>query len=138
MSNDPSKTTPAVDAMREDWAVVDPLMNGTKGMRAAGTALLPKWPKEDAEAYKARLSASTLLPAYSETVASMTGRVFAKPVTVSENVPARIVELAEDIDQQGNNLQVWLQELFSIGLSRGICFALVDYPRAAGIRTPLA
>ena len=135
MSNDPSKTTPAVDAMREDWAIVDPLMNGTKGMRAAGTALLPKWPKEDAEAYKARLSASTLLPAYSETVASMTGRVFAKPVTVSENVPARIVELAEDIDQQGNNLQVWLQELFSIGLSRGICFALVDYPRAAGIRT---
>ncbi|WVM87986.1 hypothetical protein UMZ34_16710 [Halopseudomonas pachastrellae] len=73
MSNDPSKTTPAVDAMREDWAVVDPLMNGTKGMRAAGTALLPKWPKEDVEAYKARLSASTLLPAYSETVASMTG-----------------------------------------------------------------
>ena len=135
MSNDPSKTTPAVDAMREDWAVVDPLMNGTKGMRAAGTALLPKWPKEDAEAYKARLSASTLLPAYSETVVSMTGRVFAKPVTIGENVPARIVELTEDIDQQGNNLQVWLQEFFSIGLSRGICFALVDYPRAAGIRT---
>ena len=135
MSNDPSKTTPAVDAMREDWAIVDPLMNGTKGMRAAGTALLPKWPKEGKEAYKARLDASTLLPAYSETVASMTGRVFAKPVTIGENVPARIVELTEDIDQQGNNLQVWLQEFFGIGLSRGICIALVDYPRAAGIRT---
>jgi len=41
-SDDPSKTLPAVDAMREDWAIVDPLMGGTRAMREAGEQLLPK------------------------------------------------------------------------------------------------
>ena len=34
MSDDPSKTLPAVDAMRQDWAIVDALMGGTKAMRS--------------------------------------------------------------------------------------------------------
>tara|TARA_R110001606_G_scaffold30344_1_gene93792 strand:- start:34872 stop:36272 length:1401 start_codon:yes stop_codon:yes gene_type:complete len=133
--SDPSKTTPAVDAMREDWAVVDPLMGGTKAMRKAGTALLPKWPKEEDDSYKARLKLSTLYPAYSETVGNMTGRVFAEPITFGEEVPEQIKELCDNIDRQGNNLQVWAQDLFSKGLSNGLCHVLVDYPRAEGIKT---
>lgn len=133
--SDPSKTTPAVDAMREDWAVVDPLMGGTKAMRAAGTALLPQWPKEEDDAYKARLKLSTLYPAYSETVVNMTGRVFAEPIDIGEEVPDSIKELAENIDRQGNNLQVWAQDVFSKGLSHGLCYVLAEYPRAEGIKT---
>ncbi|NBF15474.1 hypothetical protein GV729_09340 [Pseudomonas sp. Fl4BN2] len=39
MSDDPSKTLPAVDAMRQDWAIVDALMGGTKAMRVSVTEL---------------------------------------------------------------------------------------------------
>jgi len=129
MSDDPSKTLPAVDAMREDWDIVDPLMGGTRAMREAGTALLPKWPKEETEDYDNRLKLSTLFPAYSETVKNNTGRVFAGPILLGEDVPPVIVEFAEDFDRQGNNLQVWAKTFFANGLSRGLCHALAEYPK---------
>lgn len=135
MANDPSTVLPAVSAMREDWAIVDALLGGTKAMRVAGEQFLPKWPKEESEAYKARLQLSTLLPAYGETVQNMTGRVFAEPIVLGEEVPEQIRSYADNIDRQGNNLQVWAQSLFSMGLSHGLCHVLVDYPRAEGVRT---
>lgn len=135
MSDDPSKTLPAVDAMRQDWEIVDALMGGTKAMRAAGERFLPKWPKEEDDAYKARIQASTLLPAYSETVQNMNGRVFAEPISLGDDVPDVIKEQAQDIDQQGNNLQVWAQTVFTVGLAYGLCHVLVDYPKVEGLRT---
>ncbi|MBX9754554.1 MAG: DUF4055 domain-containing protein [Pseudomonadaceae bacterium] len=129
MSNlDPSTPSAAVTAMREDWAIVDPLMGGTKAMRKAGKELLPQWPKEENDAYTARLNLSTLLPAYSETVANMTGRVFADDLTIGDDVPADIKAYCENIDRQGNSLNVWAQDLFRLGLSHGLCFVLVDHP----------
>jgi hypothetical protein len=128
MSNDPSKTLPAVDAMREDWAIVDPLMGGTRAMREAGTALLPKWPKEEDEDHRNRLRLSTLFPAYSETVKNNTGRVFAEPIVLGDDIPAPLQVLAEDFDRQGNNLQVWGKTFFTQALSHGLCHALAEYP----------
>lgn len=124
----PSTTTPAVDNMREDWAIVDALMGGTKAMRKAGTQFLPKWPKEDATAYGDRLALSTLFPAYSETIGNMTGRVFAEPILVESNVPANIAEMLDNIDNQKSNLQVWAREQFKRGLSHGMTFVMVDFP----------
>lgn len=129
MSDDPSKTLPAVDAMREDWAIVDPLMGGTRAMREAGTALLPKWPKEEDCDYQNRLKLSTLLPAYSETVKNNTGRVFAEPIVLGEDVPKPIEAYAENFDRQGNNLQVWAQSFFTLALSHGLCHVLTEYPK---------
>jgi hypothetical protein len=134
-SDDPSKTLKVVDDMREDWAIIDALMGGTRAMRAANTQFLPKWPKEEPDAYQSRLKASTLLPALSETVQNMTGRVFADPITLTDDVPDQIKEMAEDFDLQGNNLQVWAQSLFSGGLSHGIFHVLVDHPQAEGLKT---
>lgn len=128
MANDPSVTLPAVDEMRKYWAVVDALMGGTSAMRAAGEQFLPKWPKEEKEAYEFRLNGSTLLPAYLETVRNNTGRVFAEPIQLAEDAPPEIVELMEDIDRQGNNLQVWAKSFFELGLSRGMALVLAEFP----------
>lgn len=129
MSNDPSKTLPAVDAMRQDWDIVDPLMGGTRAMRDAGEALLPKWPKEEDCDYRNRLKLSTLLPAYSETVKNMTGRVFAEPIVLGDDLAKPIEEHVENIDRQGNNLQVWAQTFFTQALSHGLCHVLAEYPK---------
>ncbi|MFP5422660.1 MAG: DUF4055 domain-containing protein [Gammaproteobacteria bacterium] len=131
MANDPSTEIPAVTEMREDWVIVDALMGGTKAMRKAGTKFLPKWPKEEQDAYDSRLKASTLLPAYSETVQNMTGRVFAEPIGLGDNVPDPLKDYSTNIDRQGNNLQVWSQSLFSTALANGLCHVLVDYPQTA-------
>jgi len=129
MSDDPSKTLTAVDAMREDWDIVDPLMGGTRAMREAGEALLPRWPKEEKEDYDNRRKLSTLFPAYIETVKNNTGRVFAEPIVLGEDVPLTIQAYAENFDRQGNNLQVWAQSFFTVALSHGLCHVLAEYPK---------
>lgn len=135
MASNPSKIIPAIEHMRKDWLIVDALMGGTKAMRAAGRTFLPQWPKEDPIAYNDRLQLSTLLPAYSETIKNMTGRVFAEPIVIGEDVPSEIAEYLENVDNQGNNLQVWAQTLFSGSLNKGLSFVLVDYPQTENLVT---
>ena len=135
MSDSPSITLPAVDAMRADWAVVAPLMGGTKSMRAAGKALLPQYPGEEDDVYKQRLAQSTLLPAYSETVSNMTDRVFAEPLQIGDDVPEEIAQWCLDVDRAGNDLNAWAVALFRTAMAFGLCHVLVEYPRAEGVRT---
>lgn len=135
MTNDPSKTLPAVDSMRALWAVTSPLMGGTKAMRDAGEALLPRYPAEEEKTYAARLKVSTLLPAYAETVKNNTSRVFAEPMQLGEDVPPELATLCEDIDRNGNNVNTWAASVFPIGLSQGLVHAWVEAPRAEGVRT---
>lgn len=126
----------AVKEMREGWNLASALLGGTKAMREAREAYLPRWPKEDKESYEERLNRSTLIPAYSETVKNMTGRVFARAVTLGDEVPERIREwVTDDIDLQGNNLDVFCEEWFRIALGYGLCHCLVEYPQAEGVRT---
>ncbi|WP_447801199.1 DUF4055 domain-containing protein [Pseudomonas kilonensis] len=135
MSNNPSDTLPAVDAMRKYWDVITPLMGGTMAMRAAGKGLLPQYPAEADESYKERLRLSTLLPAYSETVGNMTSRVFAEPLQVGDDVPEQLKEMTKDIDHAGNDLNSWAVDFFREGLSHGLCHAFIDHPKVDGVRT---
>lgn len=128
MSDDPSIALPAVDRMREYWAIVDPLMGGTQAMRAAGKTLLPQYPAEEDETFQERLKLSTLLPAYSETVNNMTSRVFAESLQLGEDVPEPIKVLCDDIDLSGNDLNSWSVEWFREALAKGLCHALIEHP----------
>jgi hypothetical protein len=37
--------------------------------------------------------------------------------------------LAPDIDMEGNRIDVWAQQFFSIGFQYGLAHALVDFPK---------
>lgn len=125
----PAFVLDAVVEMQEDWNLITALLGGTKAMRAAGQAYLPQWPKEDDKGYQERLNRSTLLPAFSETVKNMTGRVFARAVTLGDEVPENIREwVADDIDNQGNNLDVFAAKWFLTALGYGLCHCLVEHP----------
>ncbi|AOY93822.1 DNA-binding protein [Cupriavidus sp. USMAA2-4] len=127
----PSK---AVMAMAEDWPLIAALMGGTAAMRAAGKTYLPQWPNEPAPAYQARLATATLFPAFSRTVEVLTGKPFAKPLTLSDDVPARIQEWAEDIDLQGRNLHAFADSLCAEALGPGLGGILVDFPQTTDRR----
>ncbi|HBM3266265.1 TPA: DUF4055 domain-containing protein [Klebsiella oxytoca] len=135
----PDISTPNLDYndMVEAWDINDALMGGTLEMRRQGKLYLPKWPNEDPDSYKERLAAATLLPAYEEAIKQNIGRVFAEPTVLSESAPERIRELSTNIDMEGNRLDVWAQQFFSIGFQYGLVHALVDYPRveAKSVRT---
>ncbi|HWK70025.1 MAG TPA: DUF4055 domain-containing protein [Burkholderiaceae bacterium] len=119
-------------AGQEDRDLVDALMGGTTAMRGEGQKYLPRFEMECEQDYRKRLSCATLYPAFSETVKNMTGRVFYRPINrdeVAESLKADI----ENIDLQGNDLDVFAAAWFSTGLSYGLCHALVDYPKTVGL-----
>jgi hypothetical protein len=130
----PDISTPNLDYgnMVLAWDINDALMGGTLYMRQLGETHMPRWPKEDRDAYKERLAVATLLPAYEETIKQDVGRVFAEPVQLGETTPDSIKAYAGNFDMAGNRLDVWSQEFFSLALQYGLSHALVDYPRVDG------
>ncbi|WP_374419420.1 DUF4055 domain-containing protein [Chromobacterium sp.] len=126
--SDPSKKSQAVKTMAEHDAMIDALIGGTSGMRGAGKALLPPFPLEEDEDFQRRLQASTLLPAYTETVDQMVGRVFAKPLRVESTLPPALLA---DVDREKRNLHTFAHEAFHQAFHRGVAYVLVDQQRIA-------
>lgn len=118
-----------MQAIAETWPTLDALMGGTPAMRKAGR-LLPQWPAETDEAYRARLATATLYPAYRRTVNVMAGKPFAKALSLTDADP-RIVKWCEDVDMQGCNLHTFASEMFEDAFF-GLCGILIDYPRTDG------
>lgn len=127
--------SPEVQAMAMDWAVCEPLLSGTRAMRMAGEALMPRWPAEDRQAWDARLKVATLMPAYRRTVNVMAGKPFAKALTYGDDVPPRIREMCENVDLQGRNLHAFAADGFWRALGFGLAGIHVDYPRAIGVQS---
>lgn len=127
--NDPSAE---YEAGRKERELIDALMGGTDAMRAAGEKYLPRFDLECQDDYRKRLGCATLYPALSETVKNMTGRVFYRPINrdeVSDGLKSDI----ENIDLQGNDLDVFAANWFAEGLTYGLCHVLVDYPKTSGL-----
>lgn len=121
--------------MAEQWPIVDALLGGTPAMRKAGPEFLPQFPNEEGAAYRTRLGASTLYPAFRRTVTVMAGKPFSKALTLGEDVPKRIQDLCENVDREGRNLHVFGRQLASEALSYGLCGILADHPDTTGMRT---
>lgn len=130
-----NQRSPEVEAMAAEWPTIDALLGGTRGMRAAGERLLPKWPNEGLDAYKARLATATLFPAFRRTLGVMAGKPFAKQMTLSEKTPPKIVEWCEDVDMQGTNLHSFCSDRMIEAIGYGLSGVLVDYPKTDGVRT---
>jgi hypothetical protein len=130
--SDVSTKTDSVTAMEPDWNLARALLGGTRAMRAAGKQYLPKWPNEDDDAYACRLASAVLFPAYKRTVDTLSGKPFAEPITLGDDVPANIAEWTQDIDLRGRNLSAFAADLLESALGYGICGILVDYPTTTG------
>ncbi|MHB9879106.1 DUF4055 domain-containing protein [Pacificimonas sp. ICDLI1SI03] len=112
--------------MKPKWARIDALMGGTDAMRAAGETYLPRFKEEDPAQYDRRLASSVLFGGFEQTVTTMVGMPFSKPIALGEDVPQRLIDLAEDIDQAGTHLDVFARDRFREGLAKGAEHILVD------------
>lgn len=128
----PDVATPnaAYLAMARDWALIHDLLGGTRAMRAAGETWLPREPRESLEAYRIRLSRSVLFNGFARCVQTLTGKPFAKPVSLSDDADPRIRALAGDVDRAGRTLTVFARDVLAAALADGMTHVLVDHPVA--------
>lgn len=103
-------------ALKAKTKIIDDLLGGTQKMRQAGQTYLYKMKMEEEDGYKNRLNRSTLYPALRETLSQMLGRVFFNPINV-EDVHKQIEPLFDDIDLEGNNLDVFASRWFYAALA---------------------
>ena len=110
------------------------LMGGTAAMQAAGVQFLPKHKAETEDTYKARLYGNTLFNAFKDAVLKQTGKLFAKPVALNDDVPPALVELSENIDGQGRALTPFAMDATQHAMVDGVSYILVEFP----VMTPAA
>ena len=110
------------------------LMGGTDSMRSAGKTYLPKFKAEADEDYQARLASSWLFNGMRKTVKDMTGRVFTKPIEITEG-SERLKGFADNINMQGQDLSAFASDVFKDAFVPGISYIMVDAPRREGETT---
>lgn len=126
----PATTSCAYDFMAPRWQVIDTLLGGTEAMRAATTTYCPQHQEETDAAYAGRLAATVLTNFVEQTLDTLAGKPFTEPVKVGEDVPERIKsEILDDVDLQGNKLDVFCSQWFRGGVAKAFCHVLVDMPK---------
>lgn len=126
---DPSTTSIAWDHMSDSWVMIETLLGGTKSMRAAGTVFLPQHTEESDYNYDERLFTNILYNVFELTLDHFVGRPFSDPVRLNKDVPDDIIEHAENIDLQGNDLTTFCREWFRCGMAKGLCHVMIDMPQ---------
>jgi Domain of unknown function (DUF4055) len=126
---DPSTTSDAYDAMVPKWDKVTTVLAGTDAMRAAGKQYLPQYDKETDARYAVRLASTVLHNQSCITLDTWVGKPFGEPITLDPPDPPGLEEFLEDVDQEGNELQVFARNWFRTGLAKAFAHVYVDMPR---------
>lgn len=114
--------------MEDDWLLPDALMGGEKTMKLAERLYLPQEPMEDYDQYINRLNRSTLKNFFAWAIHNHVGRVFGKPIVLSEDTPDIIKDYNKDLDLLGNNTDNFYREVFKDMLIHGISYVYVEFP----------
>jgi hypothetical protein len=118
----------AIEALAQNWPMLEALMAGTPAMREAGEKHMPRFTLEHPDDFKARVSVSTLFPAFRRTVSVMVGKPFSSAITYGDDVPANVRGWCDDVDLSGVNLDAFAAALFTEALAYGLAGILVDAP----------
>jgi hypothetical protein len=159
-SDRPDVTNPWYDSQLPVWNFLQDMLDGQDTVKAKREIYLRPEPAEDEEDYGRRLDRSVFFEDYRDCVVNLTGISFRKPVTLNDDVPEMIrgiqevrekdtgeikqeakEGLAENIDNAGTHINVFLQRVFQDGFF-GHTFIVVDMPpmsksssNAAGVTT---
>ena len=107
--------------------VFDDICDGTSAIREKASVYLPQFPLEHADDYKARVASATVLNVTKKTVDTMCGLALAGGVKLGEDVPASFSAIIENVDNQGNHLDVFARNAFEESFDGWACI-VVDSP----------
>jgi len=117
-------------AQMEDWQVMAAVTHGTSYLRDQSATYLPQEPREDDDAYEARVARSVLSPYTNRLIETAAGAVLRKPINI-EGDPYWD-DFADNVDGIGSSINEYARRALVSSLTYGHSAILVDYPAAAG------
>lgn len=122
----------AYEAMEKRWRLPRALRGGTLAMREGAQEWLPQEEGEQTTKYATRLGRSVLYGAYDDTIAKLSGKPFARAVSITtDSLPGPLRALEDDVDGEGTSLTDFARDFFETALDRGLAHILVDYSGSA-------
>ena len=101
--------------------------NGKTSVMVSGLCYLNRYPRESEDKYGRRAQVAWYSSPLAQAASRFVGYISTRPPT--RQLGAQWYEaMADDIDGQGNNLEIWLQSFMVNAKARGSMLALIDMP----------
>ena len=130
----PFTRTRAVLDMMKGWEIMKAVTEGTEYLRENSEAFLPLEPREDYDAYLARVNRSVFSPFTQRLIRAATGLVLRKPITLTGD-PYWTEMFKMNVDGCGSDLDEYARRILMCSLIYGQSHILVDYPAPSGALT---
>ena len=130
----PFTRTRAVLDMMKGWEIMKAVTEGTEYLRENSEAFLPLEPREDYDAYLARVNRSVFSPFTQRLIRAATGLVLRKPITLTGD-PYWTETFKMNVDGCGSDLDEYARRVLMCSLIYGQSHILVDYPAPSGALT---
>lgn len=124
----------AVQKMARDWELIDALVGGTAAMRAAGKKYLPQFPKEEGDAYSARLKQAVLFNAFAKTSATLAAKPLSRPMKIA-GISPQLDGFLTNIDMYGTDIHSFVGQVLLSCMRPGLDGVLVDMQPGRDVRT---
>ena len=130
----PFTRTRAVLDMMKGWEIMKAVTEGTDYLRQNSEAFLPLEPREDYDAYLARVNRAVFSPFTQRLIRAATGLVLSKPITLTGD-PYWTEMFKMDVDGCKSDLDEYARRILMCSLIYGQSHILVDYPAPSGARS---
>jgi len=130
----PFTRTRAVLDMMKGWEIMKAVTEGTDYLRKNSEAFLPLEPREDYDAYLARVNRAVFSPFTQRLIRAATGLVLRKPITLTGD-PYWTEMFKMDVDGCKSDLDEYARRILMCSLTYGQSHILVDYPAPSGARS---
>ena len=127
----PFTRTRAVLDMMKGWEIMKAVTEGTDYLRQNSEAFLPLEPREDFDAYLARVNRAVFSPFTQRLIRAAAGLVLRKPITLTGD-PYWTEMFKSDVDGCKSDLDEYARRILMCSLTYGQSHILVDYPAPSG------
>jgi len=127
----PFTRTRAVLDMMKGWEIMKAVTEGTDYLRTNSETFLPLEPREDYDAYLARVNRAVFSPFTQRLIRAATGLVLRKPIVLTGD-PYWTEMFKADVDGRKSDLDEYARRLLMCSLTYGQSHILVDYPAPSG------
>ena len=130
----PFTRTRAVLDMMKSWEIMKAVTEGTEYLRENSEAFLPLEPREDYDAYMARVNRAVFSPFTQRLIRAATGLVLRKPISLTGD-PYWTEMFKMDVDGCKSDLDEYARRVLMCSLTYGQSHILVDYPAPSGAKS---